>query len=86
MRCACLHVMRMNKHIQIRNVPQSLHRKLKMRAASQDMTLTDYLLHVIKREAETLSNAEIAARARKLPAIGKNIDIAAWVREDRDSH
>jgi plasmid stability protein len=41
----------MNKHVQIRNVSPALHRRLKMRAAQQGMTLSDYL----RRELELIA-------------------------------
>ena len=34
----------MSKMVQIRNVPDALHRKLKVRAADAGQTLSDYLL------------------------------------------
>jgi plasmid stability protein len=34
----------MPKMIQIRHVPDAVHRKLKMRAASKGMSLSDYLM------------------------------------------
>ncbi len=42
----------MSKMVQIRNVPNELHRRLKSRAALAGMTLSDYLLHEIRRMAE----------------------------------
>ena len=36
--------MRMSKMLQIRNVPDTFHRKLKARAAMAGMSLSDYLL------------------------------------------
>jgi hypothetical protein len=44
MRAACEHAHHMSKMIQIRNVPDALHRKLKSRAAESGQTLSDYLL------------------------------------------
>ncbi len=38
--------------IQIRNVPDELHRTLKARAAKAGMTLSDYLLSEIERVAK----------------------------------
>jgi len=38
-------------NIQIRNVPPALHRELKVRAAHADMTLSDYLLRLVERDA-----------------------------------
>ena len=42
----------MSKMIQIRNVPDELHRTLKVRAAKAGMTLSDYLLSEIEQIAE----------------------------------
>ena len=42
----------MSKMIQIRNVPDDLHRTLKVRAAKAGMTLSDYLLSEIEQIAE----------------------------------
>jgi antitoxin FitA len=36
-------VVHMSKMIQIRNVPDEMHRALKMRAATEGMTLSDYI-------------------------------------------
>ena len=41
----------MTKMIQIRNVPDELHRTLKVRAAKSGMTLSDYLLSEIEQIA-----------------------------------
>jgi antitoxin FitA len=42
----------MSKMIQIRNVPDELHRTLKVRAAKAGMTLSDYLLTEIELVAK----------------------------------
>ena len=42
----------MSKMIQIRNVPDALHRRLKARAAEAGMSLSDYLLAELRRSAE----------------------------------
>ena len=54
-------------HIQIRNVPDDLHRKLKARAAAKGMTLSDYLLAEVRELAETPTMEEIVARVRARP-------------------
>ena len=51
-------------YIQIRNVPEDLHRKLKMRAAQAGMTLSDYLLAEIRKSADVPTLEEIVARVR----------------------
>ncbi len=54
-------------HIQIRNVPPELHRKLKARAAEVGMSLSDYLLEtVIRPVAERPTMDEMAERLRRL--------------------
>ena len=51
MRIACVTLPHMSKTIQIRNVPDDLHRTLKVRAAKAGMTLSDYLLSEIEQVA-----------------------------------
>ena len=48
----CDTLINMAKMIQIRNVPDDLHRTLKVRAAKMGMTLSDYLLSEIEQVAE----------------------------------
>ena len=77
--------------IQIRNVPPDLHERLKQRAASKGMNLSDYLKSELDRIALIPTNAEIFARiqaeadAGLLPSIGSE-EIVQGVRDDRDSH
>ncbi len=42
MRCSCFQAVCTPKALQIRNLPDDLHRKLKVRAASLGVTLSDY--------------------------------------------
>jgi len=48
--------------IQIRNVPDSLHRRLKSRAALAGMSLSDYLLSEIREVAERPTLDELRSR------------------------
>jgi antitoxin FitA len=75
----------MNTHIQIRNVPDAIHRKLKMRAAEKDMTLSDYIRNMLVLDTSKPSLAEMAKRLRKLPAVTTTDDIVAIIRESRDA-
>jgi plasmid stability protein len=52
----------MSKMIQVRNVPDELHRTLKVRAARSGMTLSDYLLAELEGIAQKPSLAELAER------------------------
>ena len=48
--------------IQIRNVPDALHRRLKSRAALEGMSLSDYLLAELRRVAERPTLGELRER------------------------
>lgn len=48
--------------IQIRHVPDSLHRRLRARAALAGMSLSDYLRLELARSAEQLTPEELRAR------------------------
>lgn len=52
----------MSKMIQIRNVPEDVHREAKARAARAGMSLSKYLLKVVKRSLETPPVEELLAR------------------------
>jgi len=52
----------MSKMIQLRNVPDALHRTLKARAARAGMSLSDYLLAEIREIAERPTLAEFRER------------------------
>jgi plasmid stability protein len=76
--------MNMSKMIQIRNVPDSLHRKLKARATFEGMSLSDYLLAEIRRSAERLTLSELRERLHKRTPISPGVLPAEAVREERD--
>jgi plasmid stability protein len=77
--------MHMSTMIQIRNVPDALHRKLKSRAALAGMSLSDYLLSEIRQVAERPTLAEMRARLESRSEVRLSIDTAAAVRAERDS-
>ena len=62
MRATCDILLSMAKMIQIRNVPDDLHRTLKVRAAQAGMTLSDYLLSEIEQVAEKPTLSEMMER------------------------
>jgi antitoxin FitA len=62
---ACDNVQRMTM-IQIRNVREETHRKLKVRAAQAGTTLSDYLREEIERLAELPTPEEMEERLRSL--------------------
>lgn len=70
--------------IQIRNVPQPLHRKLKSRAALAGKSLSDYLLEEIRHVAERPTLEEMRARLESRSAVTLPITAAEAVRAERD--
>lgn len=75
----------MSTMIQIRNVPDSLHRKAKARAALEGVTLSDFAMEALRRAVDRPTMQEIAARIRALPPVESEPDAAALIREDRDA-
>ncbi len=75
----------MSAMIQIRNVPDALHRRLKSRAALAGMSLSDYLLQQIREVAERPTIEELRARLARRPPVTLSVDTADAVRAERDS-
>jgi plasmid stability protein len=75
----------MSKMIQLRNVPDSLHRKLKARAALEGMSLSDYLLAEVRRAAERPSVAELRQRLAQRAPVNPDVPPAQAVREEREA-
>ena len=80
----CWYVYNMSKMIQLRNVPDALHRRLKARAALEGMSLSDYLIAEIRRSAERPTITELCERLRqRRPAILR-VSPQEAVRAERD--
>lgn len=75
----------MSKMIQLRNVPDALHRSLKARAAMAGMSLSDYLVMEIKEIAERPTLAELRERLRRREPVTGELDTAQLVREEREA-
>lgn len=74
--------------IQIRNVPDDVHRKLTERAAASGKSLNSLMLEIVEREVERPTMAEVAARIRATPMppakSGEAAEIIREAREERD--
>lgn len=69
--------------IQIRNVPDDVHRRIKSRAALEGMSLSDYLLREIQRLAAKPTVAELVDRIAELPPVELEESAAEIVRRMR---
>lgn len=74
----------MSKMIQLRNVPNDLHRKLKARAATEGMSMSDFITREARRAVERLSDDEILARLAAQPIVTLKVSAAQIIREERD--
>ena len=70
--------------IQLRNVPDALHRSLKARAAMAGMSLSDYLLMEIKEVAERPTLAEFREQLHKREPVDE-LATAHWLRMERET-
>jgi antitoxin FitA len=68
--------------IQIRNVPDELHRSLKERAAREGTTLSDLILRELPRLARRPSPEEVLERIRNREPVG-GPSAAALIRAGR---
>ena len=62
MRSTCKYAHSMARMIQVRNVPETLHRGLKASAATMGMSLSDYLLGELQEIAARPTMAEFRER------------------------
>ena len=74
----------MNMMIQIRNVPEPLHRKLKARAARAGMSLSAYLLEQITAQASVPTPQEMTARLERLKPVTPREGVVAALQRTRD--
>lgn len=74
----------MSKMIQIRHVPDTLHRALRARAARAGMTLSDYLRAELARAVEQLTPDELRERLAALEPAAVREPPARAIRRERD--
>ncbi len=74
----------MGTMVQIRNVPDALHRRLKSCAALAGMSLSDYLLREIRQVAERPTIEELRARLHSRTDTTPPVAPAEAVRAERD--
>ena len=74
----------MAKMIQIRHVPDDVHRKLKARAALAGMSLSEYLLAEARRSLERPTRAEVLDRIARRHTVNPRVSAAEILRGERE--
>jgi antitoxin FitA len=74
----------MSTMVQIRNVPDPLHRQLKVRASLEGMTMSDYILKELSKVLEKPSREELFRRLRAQPVVVLGESPSVSVRRERD--
>jgi plasmid stability protein len=73
----------MSKMIQVRNVPERLHRELTRRAKARGQTLTDYIQEVLEREVGRPPAVEVFDRIERRRPVKLGRPAADLIREER---
>jgi len=71
--------------IQLRNVPDEVHRTLRKRAFDEGTTLSEYLVREVTRLAERPTLEEVLTRIRKRKPARVTEPAAVAVRAERDA-
>jgi plasmid stability protein len=82
----CIYRLHMPKMIQLRHVPDGLHRRLKARAALEGMSLSDYLVREVRKVAERPTGEEIRARLERQAPVRLKTSPTRVLRQERDRH
>lgn len=75
----------MSKMIQVRNVPDELHRELKARAAKAGMSLSDFILRELEALAERPTREEFLRRIRSRAPVDLDESIPEILRAEREA-
>jgi len=73
----------MPKMIQVRNVPDALHRELVQRAEARGETLTQYIQGILEREVSRPPAEEVFERIRSHEPVELDRPVAEIIREER---
>lgn len=75
----------MAKMIQLRNVPDDIHRSLKIKATQAGMSLSDFLIREVSHIARRPSLEDVLDRIRQHDPVELSEDSATAVRAERES-
>ena len=79
----CSYRLAMPRMIQLRHVPDDLHRTLKARAALEGLSLSDYLLREVRRLAERPTLDDLRRRLSGRASVVTRVSPARAVRAER---
>ncbi len=71
--------------IQVRNVPDRLHKELVRRARARGQTLTDYLQGILEREVARPEPREVFQRILRSTPVELPVPAAVLIREEREA-
>lgn len=74
----------MSTMVQLRNVPDDVHRKLKARAAGEGLTMSDYVLREVRKALERPTREELLARLAARPVRRLRSSPTAVLRRERE--
>ena len=75
----------MARMLQVRNIPEDLHRELVRRAAARGQTLTHYVQEILEREIARPSQEDVFERIRERQKVDLGAPAADWIREERET-
>ena len=76
----------MSTMIQIRNVPEQIHRLAKARAAMSGMSMSEYILKELEKALSRPTRQELLERIASADSVELDVSVAALVREERERH
>lgn len=71
--------------IQIRSVPEEFHRRLKARAATEGLSMSEFILREVRKALDRPTRQEMLARLRAQPVRRLRRRAADMVRTERDA-
>ena len=84
MRITCVYALCMPA-LQIRNVPEDLHRRIKARAALEGRSLSEYALGELRRAMQRPTRRELAQRVAAFESSAVRESAVEAVRAERDA-
>ena len=74
----------MSKMLQVRNIPDDVHRRLKSRAALAGTSMSDYVLREIRQSLERPTREELFDRIARLPPVDVTPPASEILRQARE--